>query len=599
MRRALALLVPLLVLLPAAPAAAVWVVPADTVAGPTQIVRVGDATLGPDGTGAVAFIQRIGSRKHRNRDRVAAVVRIRGGRWGHRAIVARGGVGDVRAAAGGDGRLAVVWSAGGTVWGTAGGHGALAAPVQLGGGNPAGLDVRLGGDGDGYAVWSQDGPGGRDVRAAQLTGNKWTPIATPLDADPARSAAGVRVTVRADGAGVAAWVETFPDGSTHVFARRLGATDAPPVQVDVPTFGTDPGGSADSPDLDAESGPGAAWIAFREDVAGHSRTLARRLTDAGPSAPVALDGGAPSRNPAIAVGGENGGVAAVGTDDGRVLASRLLPGGTFAPPVRVDFRAAAAPPAPVASWAASRGVGAVAYRAPASSGDAAAFGVLAEQGRLLPPGLELSRKRAGPVVAGSLRSGTAPTGDAVVAMLQGAKKGHRRLTVALLDRAPEPPTIAGPWVTGPHPVISWTPGVEAFGSQRFTVTIDGRVIGRTRASSLRSSRAFDDGRHRVRVTARDQRGQDSTPATRTVRLDSTDPKVTITPSRSGRVLRLAVRRSDTGSGVAAIDVRWGDGETSSARRGPFRHRYATTGARHVRVTVRDRAGNRTVRRLTA
>src|SRR5919107_1838947 len=108
MRRALALLVPALVLVPAAPAAAVWV-PAERVAGPTRIVRIGD-------------------------------------------------------------------------------------------------------DGDGFAVWSQDGTGGTDVRAARLAGNTWSPIATPLDANLADAAADPRVVVRADGAGVAAWVERYADG---------------------------------------------------------------------------------------------------------------------------------------------------------------------------------------------------------------------------------------------------------------------------------------------------------------------------------------------------------------------------------------------------
>jgi hypothetical protein len=147
MRRALALLVPALVLAPATPAAAVWV-PAQRVAGPGPIRRIGDASLGPDGTGAVAYVARVGSKRHHDRDRAGFVVRVRGGRWGRPALLARGNVSDIRAAAGSDGRLAVAWIAGGAVWGMVSGRGALAAPVQLGAGHPSGLDVRLGDDGE-------------------------------------------------------------------------------------------------------------------------------------------------------------------------------------------------------------------------------------------------------------------------------------------------------------------------------------------------------------------------------------------------------------------------------------------------------------------
>lgn len=604
MRRLLVLLLPALVLVPAAPAAAVWV-PAARVAGPRHIFRVGDATLGPDGTGAVTYVARVGSRKHHNRDRAGFAVRVRGGHWERPALLARGGVEDIRAAAGSDGRLAVAWIAGGDVWGMVSDGGALAAAVKLGGGHASGLDVRMNDEGVGYAVWSQDGAGGRDVRAAQVARTTWTPLGTPLDADANQSAgdgAGrPRVAVLQDGDAVAAWGETDANGSMHVFARRLSDTDAPaaPIEAGVATLGSEPGGAADSPEVDAESGPDAAWIAFRQDVGGRSRSLARRLTGKAIGGAVVIDGGAASRNPVVAVGGETGGLAATGTSDGTVLAAQLLAGNTFAGPTRVDPAAAASAPAPVAAWGQFRGEGAVAYRAPGPGGDAAVFGRLADQGRDFGDQTQLSKAGAGPVVAGSLRIASAPTGDAIVAMLQGEHSDRRRLTVALADREPDPADVAGGWFAGPHPRLHWRPGLDVFGPQRFRVVLDGKRIGTTRAGSLRPKSTVADGRHRIRVIAVDRRGQTTRSPRQTVRVDSTHPTLSVSASRSGRVLKLRVRRSDTGSGVDSIEVRWGDGKRSIARRGPFRHRYAGAGARHVRVTVRDRAGNRTEQRLTA
>ena len=58
-----------------APADAVWI-GAAKVDGPAPIVRVGGAAIASDGTGAVAYVKKIGDRKHHDRDRAGFVARL-------------------------------------------------------------------------------------------------------------------------------------------------------------------------------------------------------------------------------------------------------------------------------------------------------------------------------------------------------------------------------------------------------------------------------------------------------------------------------------------------------------------------------------------
>jgi PKD domain len=608
MRRLLPLLAGILALglVATAPAEAAWV-GAARVDGPAPIVRLGGAAIGSDGTGAVAYVKRIGSKKHHDRDRAGFIARLSAGRFAKPVAIARNAVDDIQVAAGTDGRLAIAWIAQGVAYGLVSGGGAVAAPVELGtGAHPRTLQVRMNARGIAYAVWTQDGAGGADVRAAQLEGTTWTPLGAPLDADPNRSAGtgALRpsVDVAADGSAVAAWGETYPDGSTHVFARRLSGTDAPvlALEANAVVLGTEPGGSADLPQVDAERTGTAAWVAFREDVGTRSRTLARRF-GVSFGEPVALDGGATSRNPALAVSGASSGVAAVGAADGTVLGTLIDATGAFAPPVRLDADASTSPVTPVAAWSGDRPAGAVAFRAPTHAGTPVAYGRLAEQGKDFGRLTRISASGSGPVVAGSLRLGADAAANAIVAMLQGDKSGRRVLTAALQDSPPGPPRIAARYYAGPRPRLTWIPGGEAFGAQRFTLSIDGRSAGSSSTAALRVGRTIADGRHTAQVRATDRRKQSTTGPERTIIVDSIAPSAKVTATRSGRVMHVKVRSSDERSGVASVTVRWRDGtvSTSAKRRHSFRHRFAAKGPHRVTVTVRDRAGNRAVRKPKA
>ena len=83
-----------------------------------------------------------------------------------------------------------------------------------------------------------------------------------------------RVAVSAEGYAVATWGDARREGSTRVWARRMTG-----MNLSVAPAGPDAAGRrhADSPDIDIEDDGSFAWVVFRQDIAGISRTVGRRL----------------------------------------------------------------------------------------------------------------------------------------------------------------------------------------------------------------------------------------------------------------------------------------------------------------------------------
>jgi hypothetical protein len=338
-------------------------------------------------------------------------------------------------------------------------------------------------------------------------------------------------------------------------------------------------------------------VAFRQDVGGRSRTLMRRLRGSTFDAALALDAGATSGTPGLAMNPIGEGIA-LSVVSGTAVYGSLFADDDVIAPARLDATASMAAPEPVASFS-DRGDGAIAYRTQAADGSSIV------RGRLLPAGkpeaeVALSLPAAGPVVAGSLRADGDRVGDVVVAMLQQAPAG-RSLTVALQDIPPARPVpsarahFLNPRTEG----IAWNPGLDYLGPQRFRVRVDGRVIGETTGTRLRTTRVRD-GRHRLQIVAIDLRGQQTSSRSATMYVDTRKPRARVTASRAGKLVALTVHASDpgrSGSGVRSLSVDWGDGHRSASRTGQFRHRYRTSGRKRITVTVRDRARNENVKRL--
>jgi hypothetical protein len=418
-----------------------------------------------------------------------------------------------------DGKLVIAWIAGGDVLGTVvEGTGPPAAPVVIGGGGATGLAVDMGTNEVAYAVWSAGG----DVRAARFV-NAWTPVAAPLDIDPARPAgAGAsrpRVAVSAEGNAVVVWGEEGADGRNHVYSRRLTAVTLSsfPQDLTLNDFEGQPGGGADSPDIDIEDDGSFAWVAFRQDAGGRSRSVVRRLVGSLYEAPAAIDAGATSGSPRVDFNGRGLGAAVAAAGDNAVFTSYLDVFDRFNPAVRIDATAGAVAPGPVVATS-ERGDAYVAWRVGGADGSGAVHGRRKEGDGAFEREVVISRPNFGAVFPGQLGIGNDRSGNTAVAMVQGGP-GASRLSVAVYDRLPGRPVVRSATVPRPRrPRIKWLVGSERWGKQTFTVYVDGRKVGTSRRNRLRVKRRLSPGRHRFYVTATDRRGQVSRSRTRTFRV---------------------------------------------------------------------------------
>src|SRR5690242_3323796 len=211
-------LITALLLLVAAPAARADWFPADSVDGPAEIDSLGGVDVARDGGGGVAYLKRDAGVPQ------VFVSRLVGGQWRPPQKVSGGApVSEAAITAMDGGRLAVVWVAGNDVVASVlQGNAPPTPPVVLGSGAGAGgVDVDMGIDQVGYAVWQAAG----DVHAARLEGTTWTAIPAPVDINQAHEAGTgalrPRVAVSADGNAVVTWGEAGDDGRTHVLARRI------------------------------------------------------------------------------------------------------------------------------------------------------------------------------------------------------------------------------------------------------------------------------------------------------------------------------------------------------------------------------------------
>ena len=512
MRRSLPLLTVLTTLALAPAAQAAWF-RAEPIDGPAEIESLGDVDVARDGSGGVVYVKREAGVPQ------VFLSRLVEGAWTPPQRLSSGApVVDAAITATDGGRLAIAWTAGSDVVGTVvQGRAAPTPPVVLGGGSPSSVDVDMGINEAAYAVWAA----GDDVRAARLQGTTWTALAGPLDLDPARSAgtgaSRPRVAVSAEGNAAATWGEQGSDGRTHVVARRLtGLTPSSfPQDLTLTDFGGEAARSADSPDIDIEDDGSFGWVAFRQDVGGRSRSFSRRLRGSQFEAAFAIDAGATSTEPRIDFTGKGMGGAVAAAADNAVFSAYLDKFDAFQAAVRIDQTAGAAAPSPVVATSERADVYA-AWRTggPDGSGDVRARrknGEVDFEGEFV-----ASNPEFGAVPPGQVAIGVDRSGNAVVAMLQGGP-GARRLTAAVYDRPPGSPVVLNSnRGRNRKPLLKWGAGSENWGAQRFTVLVDGKVIGTaTDRERLKSKRAFRPGRHRYQVRSTDRRGQVSVSRVRT------------------------------------------------------------------------------------
>jgi hypothetical protein len=580
-RRLVLLLTAALVLGPAAGARASWNV-SQALDGPNaDVVGIGSVDLARDGTGAVAYLRRDGGVTH------VFVSRLFGGVWQSpvRVDPGLGEATEAKVSVGDGNRIAVAWIAGGSVFAASTAVSAtpapFTAPVQIGGPGAHSVDVDLGVNDAAYAVWEQAG----DVRAARLQDATWTPLGAPLDinaANPAGTGAGrPRVAVSAEGYAVATWGET--SDRPRVFARRLTGLNlsAYPQQVSQDADGS----TADSPDIDIEEDGSFAWVVYRQDTAGGSRSFARRLVGSQFEPMSPIDGGIPSVEPRIDMNGRGAGEAVAQATDNSIVGS-LLDRDVFE--TAYVLGASTTPSKPEVA-ATDRGNLAVAWR----SGSDAVGGVKPYR-EPLAGAVTISNPAYGPVNDPGVFIGGDRVGDFAVAMVQGTA-GAKALTIAVFDDPPTSPYIgtAEAYKRKTRPELKWRPGTDLWGEQTYRVFMDGVQIGQTKASSLVPATPLSTGRHKWYVEAVDLRGQTARSRERTMKLDATAPTLSVRVDGKrvrGQTLKIRVTAKDRGgSGFDHTTIDFGD-HSATTRSRKVTHRYRA-GKFTLKVAAVDKAGN--------
>jgi hypothetical protein len=287
--------------------------------------------------------------------------------------------------------------------------------------------VDLGVNDSAYAVWQQSG----DVRAARLQDATWTPLAAPADINPADTAGTgalrPRVAVSAEGYAVVTWGEITD--RQRVYARRLTGLNLSqfPQQVSQDADG----GNADSPDIDIEDDGSFAWVVYRQDAGGVSRSFARRLVGSQFEPMSPIDGGVGTTEPRIDMNGRGAGEAVAQTFDNGVMGS-LLDRDVFETAYLLGTSPTPSKPEVAGT---DRGNLAIAWRSGAD-----AVGLFKPYRKPFAGRRHALQPAYGPVNDPGVFIGGDRVGDFAVAMVQGAE-GAKALTWPVYDDPPTAPYI--------------------------------------------------------------------------------------------------------------------------------------------------------------
>jgi hypothetical protein len=591
----LAVLAPLL--LPAAAGAAVpgRYFAGEPVDGPSaDIQSLGDLDVARDGTGALAYVKRVGGIDH------VFVSRLVNGVFQapEQVDAGLGGAGSQPTVAASDGgRLVVAFASGGGVFSAvrpAGAPGfAALQQISAAGADP---DVEMSTNGVAYLTWTSNG----DALAARLERNgvSFNGVPGVLDINQAATAGTgtgrPKVAVAADGVATVVWGE-----SGHVYARRI-------FELRLSTAPQDLGDGADSPEIVAEDDSSFAWVTFRQN----GIAVARRLLGSQFDPPVTI-GPEAAASVHLAMNGRGVGYAAIGGAATNGAYGAVLKDDIFNAGLVIGGGWNVAPIG--APAVAENGDGLVAFQQGDASGGRSVhvrpYDYVPASRAVTPPGedVPLSNPALGPTdAARGLLAGADRAGDIVVAFVQGDGEGSQ-IVAASFDRTPGSfrGSTTSKFRKFARPPLKWGAAFELWGPITYTVLIDDKPVGQTTSTGITVPSVVKDGLHRWRVVATDRRGQTSGTPSRNIRVDATAPKISFRVSgtrKRGRFVKVAAKVSDASgtsakaSGLKAVRIGFGDGSRAIAGRRAS-HRYAHSGKVTVRVTASDKAGNvRTVKR---
>jgi hypothetical protein len=130
--------------------------------------------------------------------------------------------------------------------------------------------------------------------------------------------------------------------------------------------------------------------------------------------------------------------------------------------------------------------------------------------------------------------------------------------------------------------------------------VGNKVVGQSSNNQFKATAPLPEGRRRWRVIATDIRGQSTRSKSKTVRIDMTPPRLSVSVKREAGISKISwnardVHRPLGNSGFSRVRVVFGDGSASHTSRDPkaaIRHRFKRTAT--LRVIAIDKAGNQTV-----
>ena len=614
----------LLAVLLAAPTAHGAISETHTIDGPgPDVLDVGGVAMAEDGTGGIVYRKRVAGRAH------VFAAQFVDGAWRAPQRVDVGQAFDSswpRIGAGNRGRLVVTWVQefgvdSDRLFSAAVDPGAkrFQAPVpvdfNVGEATATFPSLAMARGGTAYLAYrvvtdssAANPPGylGADVKVARYGGSLWSALGSIADRNPgipvrvptALNSPRVGIDVGGTG-GIVAFQEPGDDFVDRIWARRLfGGTMGIPLQVSPSVWAGAPlRGAADAFSLDV-SGFAQGAVAFRQQPGeggrlGATRIMVTEIPDSFSEgagrfgAPRLADGGARGNvsAPSVAVTPLSpfrtvfgtGGAVLTGTGDSERVD----------PVERVDAGTGAASADPLVDLAETTAA-AVAWKAPGGVGlrEMRADGV--------PESLVASAPLGGPV--NGLELGGSGLGDAIVGFHQGGAS-FGQVAAVVVDAPPSEFFIQVPegWIRRRSARLTWDPSPSAVSPARYTITVDDEPVKeglRTLRTAL-GPRALPNGRHTIQVIAVDAAGQETGSQTGEVRVDRRRPRARVT--RRGRTVRVRVtdgrRRSGSGLRKHAVRVRFGDG-SKPVRRAKATHSYRSPGIYRLRVTARDRAGNR-------
>jgi hypothetical protein len=600
------------------------------------------AAMAEDGSGGVAYLK-----KAEGRDHVFAA-QFRDGAWEAPERVDVGQKFDsswVRIAAGDDGRLLVTWVqefGAGTADrlfsatldpGARGFQEPVPLDFNVGEATSTFPDLAMNAGGQAYIAYlvitdqsTLNPPGylGINVRVAHYNNRLWSVLGNPIDRNPAipmpkpTDATGPKIGIDATGQAVVAWREPDDEFVNRVWARRVfGTTFGIPLQVSPSSWERAPlRGEADAFDLDV-AGFGQAAVALRQQPSQGSKLTAPRIfvnemPDAYSEGASAFQGARLADGgergalgpPSVAVEPEGGYLAGFGSGSATLIGSG--DNSSVGPVRRVDSGASSIGGEPLVDLAGTR-AGVAAWRE--QRGNAGSVAIREERTDGLAEPASLSAPSGGAV--GSMVLGGSGLGDAIVAWIQGSG-AKSQVAAAVVDAPPNAFLVQAPegWQDKQKLRVSWNAAENAIGSLRYSIAVDDEPVGKRtkRLHAVIRSRRVGEGRHRLQVFAIDDAGQETPGRTVPLLVDRRPPRVRL--RRHGRRVTVLVSdgppRATSGVKGRSVKVSFGDGSGAGAtshisrssdkvkhkRPVAIHHAFPAPGAYRVRVTARDRAGNR-------